>query len=812
MLTQKEIRKRLEKVDPQLCVAFAARCSLRVLPLLVADQKRQPFWYWDNDKRGKHLLAVLRAQQFAINFSAKGGNFHITSAPAILSASAFATNYAIASATAAATVSTTTSASATATAIAGVTAYAPASVAAGAAITAVRAATYGGISLEKEILNDLKMITKSKYPDIVDFIYSSLWSKLPSKQWLALYVRFNESLLELNEGFKMWINWYKDRIDGVSLDFEKEKSWLNLPAEVLELDAKAINAYIATEAITKPLNLVRAIFIGNGSAGKTSLIRRLHGESVVEGKEKMTPGIEIREWDVPDSEIKARFWDFGGQVMSHSTHQFFLRERCLYILLVDGGSERKKRENQTENEQTTANDQAEYWLEHIKAFGNSADVMLVGNKSDKTPVNLDMNALKEKYANIIDFYPLSCTDQTSNFMHRFKLFQDDLSKHLIKVADNQVSLGKNYFEVLGEVRKRSKKEAFLDHVTFNQLCEDNDINKGGIGQQAFLELLDILGEIIHFKQLQLNDAYVLNPRWLTYGVYTLLYSKRIVNQHGILSEKDVFEILKEKKVEDEIGHELKYPKAKCRFIIDAMYQFKLCYRLPDGNGDFVIPDKLPKKQPDLGLYLDKKRAGTLTFEFDFTGLLPRNIMPNLIVARHHEIKKDKENKSLVWQRGVVFFNDRNQASACLQVDYNNKMLFLWIQGEEPREYWVVLRDEIYKVLDKIKGLSYMENIHLPFEALINKEQIRFNDKKIEKVTYQSLIEQAKDGQKIIYSHMGNKYDLQKVMRVFMSEKQQQKIVHKTTYNIESVGAIGGSGDDQQINGEVTKSLPIENND
>ncbi len=73
----------------------------------------------------------------------------------------------------------------------------------------------------------------------------------------------------------------------------------------------------------QPLNLVRAIFIGNGAAGKTSLVRKLHDEPVVEGKEEMTPGIEIREWPVPETEINARFWDFGGQVMSHSTHQFF---------------------------------------------------------------------------------------------------------------------------------------------------------------------------------------------------------------------------------------------------------------------------------------------------------------------------------------------------------------------------------------------------------------------------------------------------------------------------------------------------------
>ena len=92
----------------------------------------------------------------------------------------------------------------------------------------------------------------------------------------------------------------------------------------------------------------------------TSLIKALHGEPVIEGKEKMTPGIDIREWPVGDTGITAHFWDFGGQVMAHSTHQFFLRERCLYVLVIDARTE------------INANEQAEYWLQHVKAFGKNA--------------------------------------------------------------------------------------------------------------------------------------------------------------------------------------------------------------------------------------------------------------------------------------------------------------------------------------------------------------------------------------------------------------------------------------------------------
>ena len=40
MLSLDEIKKRLKGVDQQLCAAFAARCSLRVLPILVENTEK----------------------------------------------------------------------------------------------------------------------------------------------------------------------------------------------------------------------------------------------------------------------------------------------------------------------------------------------------------------------------------------------------------------------------------------------------------------------------------------------------------------------------------------------------------------------------------------------------------------------------------------------------------------------------------------------------------------------------------------------------------------------------------------------------
>jgi hypothetical protein len=105
------------------------------------------------------------------------------------------------------------------------------------------------------------------------------------------------------------------------------------------------------------------------------------------------------------------FWDFGGQVMAHATHQFFLRSRCLYVVVLAGRADRDP------------NEDAEYWLEHVRAFGDNAPVLLVGNTEDVMQVNLDLTTLKKKFSNIVGFYSLSCTQAKDDLKDQFALFR-----------------------------------------------------------------------------------------------------------------------------------------------------------------------------------------------------------------------------------------------------------------------------------------------------------------------------------------------------------------------------------------------------
>ena len=207
-------------------------------------------------------------------------------------------------------------------------------------------------------------------------------------------------------------------------------------------------------------------------------------------------------------------------------------------------------------------------------------------------------------------------------------------------------------------------------------------------------------------------------------------------------------------------------------------------------------------------------------------------MPNLIVSRHMEILLNKSKtltkggvagflvnlgkriygnsnaqqavltEPLVWQRGVVFYNQSHQSTACLQVDYHKRTLKLWVQGSEAREYLVILRDEIHSILNVIKGLTVKENVLLPKFARINTERLRFEELEIEKAPYSRLLQEALLGQEVTVSDVGNQYDLKKVMGFIMTEEQQEKEGMNVTYNINTVGALGGVGNNHTVSGQV----------
>ncbi|WP_338849903.1 COR domain-containing protein [Massilia sp. W12] len=622
---------------------------------------------------------------------------------------------------------------------------------------------------------------------------SSAANDTPPPIWLDLRAAFRQQLEALHPSFLIWYELWNDCVEGRFQASDEYLSWLKCPPEIESQGAIAINEYLAglrNKSLSKPLNRVRAIVLGDGNAGKTSLVRALHGLAMQEN-EKMTPGIAISEWPGAGQNLTTHIWDFGGQVIAHATHQFFLRASCLYVLVMCARAE------------TNANEQAEYWLQHVKAYGSNeqgeaAPVLLVANKCELTELKLDYDSLCRKYPNIIGYYPLSCAQAlTGERKHKFDEFKQRLIKELHGLNNNQVMFSPAHFQVLQAVRQLASQKSFLANKEFTTLCADNKVQQEGLNRDWLLDVLDRLGVILHIGNITCDDDFILNPRWLTYGVYTVMYQEQ-----ANIDLQSVRHLLSATPQVDELGQTLDYPAAKCQVILDAMLHFKLCYVQPGQPGKYIIPGLLPTSAPKkLGSFL-KQQGTQRAFRLRFAEFLPRHVLPEFIVMRHKQIVRD-----LVWQYGVALQDQSGQTLALLESDYQRREIAITLFGRDVRDFLAAILADLSAILQRLPQLEWEQELQLPEEA--RAAGFALPHHKPEWANYLQIQETMREGQASYISAKGVKYDLRKVFAIFGQSKTGSMEFHQHFHAGSHVEILGEKNMGSTVN--ITGNNTIHGN-
>jgi internalin A len=464
------------------------------------------------------------------------------------------------------------------------------------------------------------------------------------------------------------------------------------PMEIAEKGIDAIRQYFAwIEQGDQPLNEVKIILVGEGAAGKTSLVKKLLGEAF-DKDEDTTHGISIRGWQPNNGskQIKVNIWDFGGQEIMHATHQFFLSRRSLYVLVLDGRKDERP----------------EYWLRHIESFGGDSPVLIVLNKHDANP-SFDLNRpfLLQKYPVIKGFHRTSC--KTSQGIERFR---GVLLDQLAKVEMIGIRWPKSWFQV--KERLEQMPQPYISCDEYATFCQEAGIAEDS-GREILVDFLHDLGVAVHFKDFELKHTHVLDPKWVTAAVYKIINAEQIVASGGILHVNSLTEILR--KQDKELYD---FPAEMHRYILDLMKQFELCYDLDRER--VLIPQLLPVAEPDFSF----DYAGSLRFAFLYEDFLPTSILPRFIVKRHGEIKD-----GLRWRTGVVLQDKDSGSEAVVKADYEKRRIDIWVNGPRRKEYlhflWYSLRE-----------------INASFEKLRVRERVPMPDDPERTADYETLLKHA----------------------------------------------------------------------
>ena len=464
------------------------------------------------------------------------------------------------------------------------------------------------------------------------------------------------------------------------LDLSGNPLLKTLPPEIAARGIQAIFEFFKSlEAEKQPLNEVKVLLVGDGGAGKTSLIKRLIGEKF-DNNEPQTHGINIKKWEIIDGDdkIRAHSWDFGGQEIMHATHQFFLSKRSLYVLVLDGRKEEK----------------TEYWLKHIESFGGDSPILVVMNKIDENP-SFDVNRpfLQNKYKGIKSFHRVSCKENSG-----IEQFAKILANEITKVELRQQPFAKNWFNVKTKLEYMS--DNFISYETFQELCIRENITSES-AQDTLIGFLNDLGIILHFKDFQLKHTHVLEPKWVTGAVYRIINSEKVAKNHGVLKLKSLASILKKVKETDYF-----YPQDKHKYLIDLMKKFELCYEIE--SDCILIPDLLEIQEPEF----DFDYSSSLKFLIDYD-FLPKSVMPRFIVKMHKDIKDD-----LRWRTGVVLEDPTFNSTAVIRADENDKKIYLFVNGNQKKDYFSVILYNFRKINEDFEKMKATERVPLPDESEI----------------------------------------------------------------------------------------------
>jgi len=448
------------------------------------------------------------------------------------------------------------------------------------------------------------------------------------------------------------------------------------PQEIIRKGTKAIKQYFtALQNESQPLSEVKLLLVGDGEAGKTSLINRLINNTF-NPNEDTTHGINIRGCKVKNSNqpIRINIWDFGGQEIMHATHQFFLSKRSLYVLVLDGRRDERP----------------EYWLRHLESFGGDSPVLVVLNKYDSNP-SFDVNRpfLMQKYPTIKGFFRTSCADGRG-----ISHFRDSLLRELAHVEMINIRWPGSWFRVKEQIKRLNKPCISRDEYT--RIYTEEGITAEE-GLETLVGFLHDLGIALHFKDFVLDNIYVLDPLWVTTAVYKIINAEQVAAAKGTLQLSSLEELLMPEQKEQYL-----YPKDTHIYIIELMKKFQLCYSI--NQGAILIPQLLGVVEPVFSFDHDS----SLSFALHFHDLLPLSILPRFIVKLHKDIKDN-----LCWRTGVVLQDHESGSEAVVKADYEARRINLWVNGPRRKEYLHFLWYSFQEIKDNFKKLPVSERVPMP---------------------------------------------------------------------------------------------------
>ncbi|NIP25303.1 MAG: TIR domain-containing protein [Phycisphaerae bacterium] len=458
------------------------------------------------------------------------------------------------------------------------------------------------------------------------------------------------------------------------------------PPEVVNKGVKAIRDYLRQldKAGKDYLYEGKLLIVGEAGAGKTSLGKKIEDENYeLREDQESTPGIDVIEWHFGmegGHDFRVNMWDFGGQEIYHSTHQFFLTKRSLYALVAD---DRK--------EDTDFN----YWLNVVELLSDNSPVLIVKNEKQDRHREINESALRGQFSNIKE---ILATNLATN--RGLKEIKKEIRHHMSKLPHVGTELPKTWVKVREALEKDKRNYISVDE--YFDICERNGFKEKNDKLQLSGYLHD-LGVCLHFQDdMLLRKTVILKPDWGTDAVYEVLHNVGVMKNKGRFSQSDV----------DKIWAEPRFAGMHAE-LLRLMINFKLCYEIKE-TGEYIAPELLTKNQP--GYDWDEGKNLILRYTYEF---MPKGIVTQFIVGMHPFIV----DQDLVWREGVILEKDETRAEVI--ENYGKREIRIRVVGMHRKELMTIVTYELDKIHDTYKRLKHSKWIPCNCEVCKGSQEPHF---------------------------------------------------------------------------------------
>ena len=417
---------------------------------------------------------------------------------------------------------------------------------------------------------------------------------------------------------------------------------LSDPPRNIQKDARDCIRYLNSKLRSaRKFYRMKLMLVGKQDRGKTTLVARLQGLDV--GINQSTVGVDVSEWHYAGGLGRKKYqfsiWDFGGQEEYYATHQCFLSERSMYLLLW----------NVKHGEKGIA--ELKPWLDNIALRAPRSCVLIVGSHLDEVEEGERpmVDELLGKVAELASDYqnklviPEVLAVGLMNRLENIGTLREAIynqaseykGKGSIPVMGQEIpasyfQLNKELEKVQEEVHKGNKDpvmhvEQFknlVQELKLPDICSDDELRTATL-------FLNEVGTILHYddRSNRINELYFIDPRWLC-KMMSEIVTVRERNpfvKNGILHSRDVPFLFRDPR----------FPWQYFERYLTLLDRFEIA--LPLDNRRILIPSMLPDERPDDADIPDDKLA-PLYFRFIiFSSPTPPGFWSRLISRVMHTV-------------------------------------------------------------------------------------------------------------------------------------------------------------------------------